>query len=515
LAQEITRSAPSPKRHHAMHGTQETGVDFIHRVSSEIRLLQEEIKTIKSSIEDIHPVIKNETKLREIEIVKLNEKMTHERTLEAQMRAVQENRLQEFEGQTKNWVGTLQKDVATVKNQATGLETSVGERVAEHKAQVAHDEKRFWALEQELPKKSTLAQLQALEAEVSHFRTSTHREIASVNTAIQTTAASATHDFKTAQEHVGRLSTVVDDNKKALLADISVLARKLDGVEAFTQTRAKATDLQALEPRVFDAEKSIDRMGQDLSTKACGQEMQAISGRLSSLTMDIQANQARSQADKEVVLAQVASMESGLEKAHRQLDLDRDRFSHHVSGLERELSTKAPRADLEILGPSILNTATDKIEKRAMHLEQQISASRHESTQELLPFKTRLEGLEAAFPSRADVADVQRLTLSISDSNARHEASWRRAQEHGLRIDKMEGSINNHALKHEALESRSNSLHQAISKKADCTEHFTKDNTNELLKDFYRKEEVDALLSRVWWRVGDMTKGRPNASFLK
>merc|ERR1719242_1245705 len=108
-----------------------------------------------------------------------------------------------------------------------------------------------------------------------------------------------------------------------------------------------------------------------------------------------------------------------------------------------------------------------------MVLEQQISASRHESAQELLPFKTRLEGLEVAFPTRADIADVQRLTLALSDSNSRHEAAYRRAQEHGIRIDKMEGSIANTALKHEELESRSNSLHQAMSKKAEITEHFT------------------------------------------
>eukprot|EP00419_Tripos_fusus_P026299 CAMPEP_0172725000 /NCGR_PEP_ID=MMETSP1074-20121228/87353_1 /TAXON_ID=2916 /ORGANISM="Ceratium fusus, Strain PA161109" /LENGTH=481 /DNA_ID=CAMNT_0013551663 /DNA_START=37 /DNA_END=1479 /DNA_ORIENTATION=+ len=481
-----------------MHGTQETGVDFIHRVSSEIKLVQEEIKTIKGAIEDIQSAIKSETKVRESEVVRLNDKIAHERSLEAQLRTILENRLEDIEGKTKNWVGALGKDLGAIKNLATALETSLGERVAEHKAQVAHDDKRFWFLEQELPKKSTVAQLQTLEAEVSHLRTSTHRDLAAANAAIQAGEASATRDFKMAQDQIGRLQTVVDESKKALVADLSNLARKLDSVEAFTQTRAKATDLQALEPRVFDSEKSIDRLGQEMSTKACGVEVQTISGRLSSLTMDIHANQARSQADKEVVQAQIASIDSGLEKANRQSDIDRDRISQQVSGLERELSTKASRAEVEIIGPSVLSTATDKIDKRALLLEQQISVSRHESAQELLPFKTRLEGLEVAFPTRADVVDIQRLTLSISDSSSRHEASWRRAQEHGMRIDKIEGSINNHALKHEALESRSNSLHQAISKKADATEHFTKDSTNDLLKDFYRKEEVDALLSRVW-----------------
>jgi len=292
--------------------------------------------------------------------------------------------------------------------------------------------------------------------------------------------------------------------KKMLASDLSTLTTKLDTVDAFAQTRAKATDLQALEPRVYEAERSLDRTNQDLNTKACAATVNNISGRVTGLTMDLQSHQARTLADKESLITHIGTVERAIDKHGRQQDADRDRASNAILVVERELSTKALKAETDLIGPTTLRAATDHVENRSVRLEHLIMAAR----QEQLPVRNRLEALEVAFPTKADAAEVPRLTLAISDSNARHEAAYRRAQEHGMRLDKLDGHINHHVVKMEGLESRGNVLDAKITTKAEVNEHFTKDNVVELLREFYRKEEVDAMMSRVWWRVGDVTKGR-------
>mmetsp|Transcript_56196 Transcript_56196/g.111686 ORF Transcript_56196/g.111686 Transcript_56196/m.111686 type:complete len:463 (+) Transcript_56196:77-1465(+) len=448
-----------------MAWAQETGVDFFRRITAEVKVVQDDVGDLQRLAADLRSSILSESRIRDNELTKVHDRILQERTAEAQIRATLEARLEDFEAKTNT---------------------------------------RFKELEQLMPTKAPLLHLQKLEADVALLKTEVERDFSTTTQSIRTVAAAAAHDFKIAQDGMERAHAYSEAAKKMLASELSTLTTKVDTVDAFAQTRAKALDLQALEPRVYEAERSLERTNQELNTKASAGIVNDISGRVSGLTMDLQAHQARTLADKESLFMHVGTVEKALEKHGRQQDADRDRASNAILAVEREMSTKALKAETDLIGPNTLRAAHDVVESRAQRLEQHIAVAR----QEQVPYRHRLEALEVAFPTKADAAEIPRLTLSISDSNSRHEAAYRRAQEHGMRLDKFDSHINNHVIKLEGLESRGNVLDAKVNTKAEVTDHFTKDNVVELLKEFYRKEEVDAMLSRVWWRVGDVTKGR-------
>jgi hypothetical protein len=487
-----------------MAGTQATGVDFVQRITAEVKVIQDDIGSLQRLAADLRSSIQTESRIRDTEIVRVNDRISQERAAETQMRNALEARLEDFEAKTKSWVGALGKDGVATKEQLMALEGTVKEHVQKAAMQVDADNMRFKELEHLMPTKAPLAQLHKLEADVALLKTETERDFSTTTQSIRSAAAAAAHDFKMAQDGIERVQLSLEAAKKSLASELSTLTTKLDTVDAFAQTRAKATDLQALESRVLEAERSLQRTIQDVNTKACAATVNNVSARVSGLTMDLQAHQARTMADKESLVTHISTVEQALDKHSRQQDADRARTSSAMAAVERELSTKALKVETDLIGPSTLRSAHEAIQSSGVRLEQQIMVAR----QEQVPYRNRLEALEVAFPTKADAAELPRLTLAISDSNARHEAGYRRAQEHGMRLDKLDSHVNQHVIKMEGLESRGNVLDSKISTKAEVADHFSKDNMVELLREFYRKEEVDAMMSRVWWRVGDVTKGR-------
>jgi len=488
-----------------MSWTQEIGVDFVQRITAEIKVIQDDVGSLQRLAADLRSSILSESRIRDNELTKVHDRISQERAAETRIRTALEERLADFETQTKNWIGALGKDCVATKDQLTVLEGTVKEHAQKAAMQVDADNTRFKELEQLMPTKAPLLQLQKLEADVALLKTEVERDFSTTTQSIRTAAAAAAHDFKIAQDGIERVQTYSEAAKKMLASELSTLTAKVDTVDAFAQTRAKATDLQALEPRVYEAERSLERMNQELNTKACAAIVSNISGRVSGLTMDLQAHQARTLADKESLIMHVGTVEKALEKQGRQQDADRDRASNAILAVEREMSTKALKAETDLIGPNTLRAAHDVVESRAQRLEQHITAAR----QEQVPYRHRLEALEVALPTKADAVEIPRLTLAISDSNARHEAAYKRAQEHGMRLDKFHGHINNHIEKFEGFESHGNVLDAKVSTKAEVTDDFMKDTVVELLKEFTaREEKVDAMLSRVRWQLGDVTKGR-------
>lgn len=482
-----------------MSGAQETGVDFVKRITAEIKVIQSDIADLRASIHA-------ESRIQNDHVTKIHERISEERTAEAQMRTALEARLENFEAKTENSIETLDKDCAATKGQLTALGGTVSELAQKVAAQVETDDLRFKDLEQLVPTKAPQQQLQKLEKEVVMFRTEVEGRFLTTAESIRNTAAEAAHDFKMAQDGIERAQMYSEAAKMMLASEISTVTSKVETVDAFAHTRAAAMDLQELKPRIDETERSLERVNEDLNTKACDMIVSSISGRVSDLTMDLQAQQARTLADKESLVRHIGRVEQALEMHRVQQDADRERTSNVIVAVEQEIATKASKAETEVIGPDMIRAAHDAIESSAQRLEQQIAASR----QEQVPYRNRLEALEVAFPTKADAVDIPRLTLALSDSNARHEAAWKRAQEHGMRLDKLSMHIDNHLVQLQSLESRGNMLDAKVSTKAEVTDHLTKDNTVGLLKEFYRKDEVDAMMSRIWWRVDGVAKGISN-----
>jgi len=481
--------------------TKDSGVDFIHRIMAEVKVLQDDMGRLAHSHAQLQGAVKQEVQNRESDVSALHARVSQERAAETLMRNTIEKRQDEFEGKTRTWVGALGKDCVATKEQLAEFEKSTLEKMAR---QASVDDTRFLALETAMPKKSEKTDLQRLAEEVAAVRGQVDTDRAAAAAAVRSASAAAAADFKAAEEALEQLRQSTDAGRKALAADLGALSGKIDTLDAFAQTRAKASDLQALEPRVAENEKSIEKIAYEVKTKAATATVNAISDRLTTVSMDIQANAARAQADKENLSNSIEKVEKNLSKTDRQVDSDRERTSSCLVALEKEIALKSNKAETDLIGPKTLNTAVDRIETRAAELEKTI----HLNKQEVPPIRARVEALETAFPTRADAAEIPKLHLSIAEQAAKHESVHTRTNEHNVRIEKIHGDLSRQLSKIESVEARSVLVERQLSSKAEVTDHFTKDHTSDLLRDFYRREEIDAMLSRVWWRVGDMTKGR-------
>lgn len=484
-----------------MDSTKDTGVDFIHRLLAEVKVLQEDVSRLARTTAQVGSEVKAEQASRESDVSALHTRLSQERAAETMMRQTLEKKQDDFEAKSRTWVGALGKDLMGTKEAVAELEKSTAERFTK---QSLENDARFLALEAAMPKKSEKVDLDKLADEVLTLQGQVERNRSEAAAAVRTTAAAASADFKAAQESIEQLRQATEAGRRALAADLGTLSSKLDTVDAFAQTRAKASDLQALEPRVSETEKSIEKLAYEVKTKAATATVNAISDRLTTISMDIQANQARAQADKENIMVNIDKLEKALSKTDRQADSDRERTSSCLVALEKEIALKAAKAETDLIGPKTLSTATDRLEARAQELEKTIALNK----QEVPPIRARVEALETAFPTRADAAEIPKLNLAIAEQAAKHDSLHTRSNEHNVRLEKISGDISRHLAKIEAVESRSVLVERQLTSKAEVTDHFTKDHTSDLLRDFYRREEIDAMLSRVWWRVGDITKGR-------
>mmetsp|Transcript_31222 Transcript_31222/g.89491 ORF Transcript_31222/g.89491 Transcript_31222/m.89491 type:complete len:573 (-) Transcript_31222:135-1853(-) len=560
-----------------MSKTGEIGLDFVQRMVGEIKVLQEEMKLVQHNVADLQSNLKFEEKARETDVGTLHERLSQEKQQELFQRNALEKRQDEFEAKTKTWVGALGKDSVATKEQIGTMETTLNDRIAR---QAAEAEKRILELEAALPTKSTISDLQRVTSEVGALRGAQDRDRQQAAAAVRGVSDKLQMDIEEFKDQVSRMQLMIDTNKKALVSDITCLETKVDGrfdglnskidnVDTFAKTRAKASDLLAFEPRFGEIEKStqklvidmqnkaekptlsslFDKIGgvtmdvsnqqdkikaldgrvdklhqsatclweevrskdhnvqylmEEIKTKGTASTVQAVSDRLSGLSTDYQSSQSKAQETREAMVAQLQNFDKAIAKAERQIEADRDRISQCMVALEKEIQTKAARADTDLIGPRVHQQVHDKIELRAGELERNVKAFK----EEVLPVKARVEALEAAFPTRADAAELPKLALAIADQAAKHDTLSVRTQEHASSLSKMELHMNHHNDKLAAVETRSIHIEGQVTKKADATEHYTKDHTTDLLRDFYRRDEVDAMLSRVWWRVGDISKGR-------
>jgi hypothetical protein len=540
-----------------MSNTKDTGVNYVQKASSDINSLQDDVHSLYKSLgvlqETLQKSIHQEQNDRLKDITRINDRLSREMAAETLLRKSLEEKVSELEGKTQNWVGSLGKELKMTQDAVATLDSKVAERAAAHATAV---DLRFAQIERLMPTKATVQNLEKLETDVALLKAEVDRDRQTAASAIRSASAAATHDFRIAEDHIERLQRMLETEKKQLqnlLSDVGGLTSKLDSVDAFARTRAQATDLQALEPRVYENERSLDRLSYELNgkaatttvntlaerlthlmmdvqgygsrtqaleprmdkaeqsiglahehlqTKGAAATLTAVADRLHTLTLDVQAHAHKAQAEKESVAAKIDVLDKAQAKNERQLDADRERTSQCVVALEREIGTKASKVETDLMGPQILSTAMQKVEARALVTEEKLEAHK----QEVKPLWSRTQALEESFPTRAAASEIPKLELALAEQKAKHDALHNRTIEHSMMLDNQTNDLKKHVEKTEGMDKRAELLERKLSTKAEAEDYHTKTNTAQLLGDFYRRDEIDAMLSRVWWRVGDMTK---------
>lgn len=403
-----------------------------------------------------------------------------------------------FEDQTKKWAGALGQEIVAIKPRIDSLEAAIPVRVA---AQAATDD-RVGRLEQVIPmlRRETGAvdeKYHSLVASLEAAIAAAREEAAS---AVRTTAAKEVQDIMRVEEHLEVLRHQEEATKRILAANIEQVSQKLNGVEQFVQTRAKASDVQALELRVNETiERGLKAVNEEVSRKENISTVKAVSDRLTTLTMDVNANQVKSNSEDEALGKKISEVDQAFQKLARQVDADRDRTNEGLVSLEKNLNTKALKSDVEVIPPRIA-----AIEVQLPPLLPEIATKA--SSEEVRSLAGRIMGLERVYPTKADASELPKLHLSIADYQAKHAAVVARAQEHDNNMERFHGVAHEHYTRIEVVEQRERDLHALVASKAEAEHVFTKDACTMLLGDYYRREEIDAIMTRVWWRVGDTAK---------
>mmetsp|Transcript_43374 Transcript_43374/g.85969 ORF Transcript_43374/g.85969 Transcript_43374/m.85969 type:complete len:524 (+) Transcript_43374:81-1652(+) len=494
-----------------MLGMRETGVDFVQRVIKDLKVVQDDIVGLKKSVGELQMKFYDEERSRAVDVKQLHDRVSEERAAETHLRNQLQNKQDAFEEKTKIWVGALGQDNAANREQILSLESRVAERAKEQAA--IHNE-RFDLLDHAVSTKAPINDLEQLQAAHALLNAQVDRDNLAVTRAVNSAEAVAKHDFKVVQDGVERLQNHLEAINKSRVDDIAKLAGQINNVDTFARTRASEANLQALEPRVFEAERWLERLNIDVEGKASNADANNLSDRLMNLTQDVKAHEVRNQVDKETIRSHIGSLERGIDKNGRQLDSDRERTSNCIVALEKEVNTKAAKQDTDLIGPHILQEATQRLEARSFQLDKQLGSTKEELGHSMASIKA----LQATIMSKADASEITEVRGLLADHSSLHHTAYVQEHERSQRLKDIDDQLVSHHKRLEDVDRNSNHLVKAVSSKAESKDHLSREHTHGLLEGYYRKEEIDALLSRVWWRTGDESTrvfGDPTAENLR
>lgn len=475
--------------------TAELGLDFIQRVMRDIKALQDGMAGVHENLAQIRLGIEVERKTREGNVTTLHEQLSREIGAEAQQRAVLGQRLESFEGQSKTWVAALGKQSLAAKEQVANLEVVTGELTAQQEATY----QRLAQVDATLALKCNAGEYERLVAKVSAMQVDLDRDRVAADSAFRTASSRAAQDVAVVREQLDALQRLAEATKRATMGELCALTTKAETMEALLKTRARAADVQAMDQRLFEAERALATATEELHRKAGTVNLKAVSDRLSELSMEVQTNQNRAEASMDAHSTRLCSLESNLAKLERQFDADRERSSACWVALEKELGNRTSKAEAEVL--ELRLTA---VEVSTAQLSTAMSAKA--SADEAAQLAIRAGALEAKLSGKADLAAFGQLSSTVTEQAAQLGPLKDLADKQKVLLVCLQDQARENATTLVEMVTRSQELQAQVSKKLDFEDACTRDGVEAALLGFYRKEEVDAMLARVWWRVGDISK---------
>mmetsp|Transcript_58953 Transcript_58953/g.127538 ORF Transcript_58953/g.127538 Transcript_58953/m.127538 type:complete len:546 (-) Transcript_58953:123-1760(-) len=534
-----------------MAKTSETGQDYVKNVAQEFQVLQENVATLQIVVSQLRSDLELEQTARDEAVSALKAEIANAVSMSEEMNSSFTARADDFEAKTKQWVGSLGKESMASKAHLANLDAAVAERAAQHAAtsdKVQALEQRadefepkatLWVdslredctsmnlsikslkssekdsiadravltqrvikIEEILPnlKSSLIAAEEKLGSKLGSLQNEVANDRAAAAAAVRAATGKAAHDLQMAGQRIDSMQYEINVNKKSASSENANLSARLQELDALVQTKAKAIDVQALDLRMRDSlDRAILGVKEELSKKATTISLNALSEKTTALAMDVRTNQLQGKAEVECIHRQLETLEGGMAKTNRQLDTDRERSSACCVALEKEVAAKASKDNLEALSSKVRG-----LEEAVAPLAPALGTKA--SQEDLIAVRARTEALESMFPNKADAADLAKVHLSMADHAAKHDAHLRWLQDNGTRIEKLDTQLQEHHGKIEATESRTTELQSQMKSKADAELVHTREVADMKFHDYYRREEVDAMMSRIWWRVGDLSK---------
>jgi len=513
----------------SMSKTNTTGADFVHSIVTDTEKLQIDFVILKDTLTKLSEDFEQEQKARKIGDDVSLERLSAEVAAESRQRKALEQRLEEHEVNVKKWVSALGVESKTARDRMAAFDVALDKRV---ERQVATDA-RVSDLEGIMPTKCPTIDVEKLSARVMLLQEEVSRDRCTASAAVESAISKSSCEYAEARSRIDRLHLEMvqmqaDINKKALAADLLALSARADSIYSDVQLRAAATDLQSLDFRVNNMERSIEIVTEEVGRKALTTDVRGVAERLNNLTTQVASYRSQARADVDSFWVRVGDLKQSLESAEQRLikeiessrsplvtnieslssshkalerrhDADSERASACWVALEREISTKAQKAEIEVL-----NSRVGSVEQSISPFTPLLATKA--TVEDVQRLAARTEALESGFSTKADAASFEKTRLALSNQIARHEELHGRTQEHSIKLETVHNKTQEHMHRLKDIESRTVELRELLPQKATTSHVYSKDDVDKLMMEFYRKSEVDAQMCQVWWRFGESGK---------
>lgn len=485
--------------------TAEVGQDFVSGVGRDLQDLQQEVRDTCASL---RTALEREATARQLGL-----SATHDRIEELKRRLhgqaneqdLARQQLLDLEQRAKAWVCALGASGKSVKERLQSLETGASDLAR----QASASERRISQVEADMGLKCSSAALEELAATLGFVREGQEQDHG-VTVMVQTRL----EDYRKVSEAALR-------NFSALLASTTSELHRY----------AKSSEVQVVDAKLSSLVNSVQLATEDLARKASSGDVDVLSNRVSNLSGQLKASiaqhHARQNELEQVIHAAVAAEETGmaklqqedaelrarscglaaeldelkdqlkaaLGKLERRQDTDCQRFAAAGSALEKEIGRA--RGEVKNLGPRVVAAEGD-IKVLLQTIRTKVELEDHKR------LRGRAEALEAAVIKKAEAETVAQQGNAVADHVAKHSAADKRHVEHEERIDRHDTFAEETRSRLDEVEHKAREMMNTLHGKADQSDVHPKQSVETLLSRYYNKDEIDGMLGRVWWRVGDL-----------
>lgn len=458
-----------------------SGFAFVRETLHELTGIQSCIAGMKDELKQLRSDLEREQTVRKEETETVRRLLTRNINEESQMRASLDSKLEAFQNLSKTWISSLGKDVMASKERLNSLD-SIAEQ---HSTSLLAHEERLMISDSAIALRCTVTDYKSLATSLAELQAEVVRDRATAQASVDTASREMQRNLRTTDGRLDTLQQSLESSSAALNTEISRLSDKVEGLQSVTKTLSKQRDLELLEARMQKAETSIQATTEELGRKAAASAMKSLSDRVTEMGMEAHTQSTRLQMALDEHTGHIGALEKETQKLERQYEIERSRTSNCIIALEKELATKTNAAESDATNAR-LSTATAAIQRLETMATTKVSSDTFEKLQ------GRLDQMEVTLIRKADTETLGKAAQQVTEQARQLESVASHVRDQGSKLEVLEG--------------RSETLKEQILQKAECSNVYTVDGVDGMLRAYYNREEMDALLSRVWWRLGDVAK---------
>lgn len=217
--------------------------------------------------------------------------------------------------------------------------------------------------------------------------------------------------------------------------------------------------------------------------------MKSLSDRVTEMGMEAHTTNTKINMTLDEHKGHIGALQKETSKLERQYELERSRVSNCIVALEKEIATKTSAAKTDAVSARV-STASNAIQRLETLATTKVSTDTFERLQ------ARIDTMEVSVIRKADSETLGKVAQAVTEQARQLETVSSQVRDQNGRVEVIEG--------------RTETLKDQLFNKAESNNVYTVDGVDGMLRGYYNREEMDALLSRIWWRLGDVGKAPNN-----